>query len=138
MHKRYVAAVIFDTHNRVLLCKRAMYKKIAPGMWHLPGGAVEAGETDEEALGRELKEELGLASTHMMSTGIKIEKTETLIFVVQIGSQVPMVKNQENSDLQFVAIAHIAQYLEPDLVSNYVSAAVESLRVLKTLNSERE
>lgn len=136
MNKRYVAAVIFDTHDRILLCKRALYKKIAPGMWHLPGGAVEGGETDEEALDRELKEELGLVSTRIISTGIEIEKTRTQIFVVQIGSQVPVVQNHENSDLQFVPIAHIAQYLEPDLVSDYENSAVKSLQVLKTLNRD--
>lgn len=40
-----VAVVVFDENGKVLLCKRADYKKIAPGKWHLPGGKIDDGET---------------------------------------------------------------------------------------------
>ncbi|KTC97751.1 NUDIX hydrolase [Legionella erythra] len=48
-------ALIFDEHDRVL----AVHKRGKPPMdLIVPGGKVEAGETDEEALRRELQEEL--------------------------------------------------------------------------------
>jgi 8-oxo-dGTP diphosphatase len=53
-----VGAVIKDGQGRLLLIKRGH----APGagLWSLPGGRIEPGETDAEALVREMREETGL------------------------------------------------------------------------------
>jgi len=55
-----VAAVaLMDSENRVLLARRPEGKPLA-GLWEFPGGKVAPGETPEEALIRELREELGI------------------------------------------------------------------------------
>ncbi|WP_292904143.1 (deoxy)nucleoside triphosphate pyrophosphohydrolase [Niveispirillum sp.] len=55
-----VAAVaLVDADGRVLLAQRPPGKSMA-GLWEFPGGKVDAGETPEAALVRELKEELGI------------------------------------------------------------------------------
>jgi 8-oxo-dGTP diphosphatase len=48
--------------DRLLVIRRAAYVA-APGAWCFPGGAVEPGESEPEALVRELREELGLNVT---------------------------------------------------------------------------
>ncbi|HUW64933.1 MAG TPA: (deoxy)nucleoside triphosphate pyrophosphohydrolase [Spirochaetia bacterium] len=56
--KRVTAAVLIDG-GRVLIAKRKTGQHLA-GFWEFPGGKVEDGETPEEGLARELKEELGI------------------------------------------------------------------------------
>lgn len=52
-------AVLVDTDGRVLVTDRPRGKDMA-GLWELPGGKVEPGESPEAALVRELAEELGI------------------------------------------------------------------------------
>lgn len=68
---RVVAAVIADG-DRVLACRRAPHKDAA-GRWEFPGGKVEPGETPEEALAREILEELGVR----IRVGALLDRTVT-------------------------------------------------------------
>lgn len=54
-----VAAALIDPSRGVLLARRPQGKSLA-GMWEFPGGKVDAGETPEAALVRELREELDI------------------------------------------------------------------------------
>jgi 8-oxo-dGTP diphosphatase len=54
-----VAAALVDADGRVLLQKRSPGRQME-GLWEFPGGKVEPGEIPEDALIRELSEELGV------------------------------------------------------------------------------
>lgn len=54
-----VACALVDADRRVLIAQRPEGKALA-GLWEFPGGKLEAGETPEAALIRELREELGV------------------------------------------------------------------------------
>ena len=53
------ACALIDADGRVLIAQRPAGRQMA-GLWEFPGGKVEAGETPEATLIRELKEELGI------------------------------------------------------------------------------
>lgn len=53
------AIALVDPEGRVLLAQRPEGKSLA-GMWEFPGGKVEPGETPEECIRREIREELGV------------------------------------------------------------------------------
>jgi len=55
-----VAAIILNKKNEVLFQLRGPKAKNEHGLWKLPGGTIEYNEKEEEALKRELKEELGI------------------------------------------------------------------------------
>lgn len=53
-------AMILNEKGEILLCKRSMHAKNERGCWENPGGAVEFGEKLEDAVKREIKEELNI------------------------------------------------------------------------------
>lgn len=56
-----VGAVITDDHGRLLLILRG--HEPGQGLWSIPGGRIEPGETDQQAVIREVREETGLEVT---------------------------------------------------------------------------
>ena len=56
------ACALLDADNRVLIAQRPPGKAMA-GLWEFPGGKVEPGETPEDAVIREIAEELGVTVT---------------------------------------------------------------------------
>lgn len=54
------ACALIDRQNRVLMAQRPQGKTLA-GLWEFPGGKVEPGEGPEDAVARELREELAIS-----------------------------------------------------------------------------
>jgi putative (di)nucleoside polyphosphate hydrolase len=59
-YRKNVAAVVINPAGSLLICERATI----PGAWQFPQGGVDLGETLEQALFREVREEVGLEPWH--------------------------------------------------------------------------
>jgi 8-oxo-dGTP diphosphatase len=84
-HPRFAVtagAIITDGHGRVLLLKH----RFRPGSgWGLPGGFIEQGEQPEEALRRELREEIGLEVAEVKLFTVRAFKRPKQVEIVFVG-----------------------------------------------------
>ena len=60
LYRPNVAALMVDTNGNLLICERCTI----PGAWQFPQGGVDSGEEIEQALYREIREEIGLSKEH--------------------------------------------------------------------------
>jgi 8-oxo-dGTP diphosphatase len=107
--KKAVAVVIEDEGGNILLTQRGTLSRDEFGKWENCGGAVDEGETEEEAIKREVMEELGceLEITGTMYTD-KFETESGAVWHVTIFSGringEPKVQNiEENNDVAWFA-----------------------------------
>ena len=129
---RVVAALIWDG-NRFMICQRPAHK--ARGLlWEFVGGKVEAGETDEQALVRECREELDVRiavyDLFMELEHVYPDITICLkLYNARIESGVPRML--EHNDIQWIHTDEIDLY-------DFCPADAEILDKLKQSNRQED
>jgi mutator protein MutT len=122
MH-RVVHALVFNEKGELLLQKRSMNKDVAPGKWDTSvGGHVNAGETINEALGREMEEELGITACdpEFLYTYIHSNPYETELVYTHscINSDEISFNKEEIDEIRFWSIKEIKQALGKGIFSD--------------------
>ncbi len=112
-----VAAALVDGDGRVLVAQRPAGTSLA-GLWEFPGGKIEAGETPEAALVRELTEELGIGvdpgdamPLNFVSHGYGDFHLVMLLYVIRRWSGVP--HGQQGQPLRWATPATLARLPMP-------------------------
>lgn len=112
-----VAVALVDSDGRVLIAQRPEGKSMA-GLWEFPGGKVEPGEKPEDALIRELNEELGIETWNSCLAPLTFASHTyddfhllMPLFVCRKWSGVP--QSREGQALKWVAARDLRNYKMP-------------------------
>lgn len=124
-----VVGAVFRKGDAILACRRSMHRP-SGGKWEFPGGKVEEGESQEAALVREVKEELGID----IEVGNLIDRTVTHLEELAVDLACYLVTSDDlptlssdHDDIRWVSKAELStlNWALPDLPA--VSALMASL-----------
>ena len=107
-----VVAGIIITQNKILIGKRKD-KDIGGGKWEFPGGKIEIGETNSEALERELYEELGISAKigkELMNYEHMFKTTIYNISFMEIIDYDGEIRNNAHSEIKWVKFSNLLEY----------------------------
>jgi 8-oxo-dGTP diphosphatase len=109
---RFVGIILVNVEGKVLLQLRSEDDYLYPNCWTLPGGRVEEGENLEQAILREVKEELGfdLRAHDLFKTIIEnslSETTERHIYWGRISERIENLKLGEGTALMYFSLEEI-------------------------------
>jgi 8-oxo-dGTP diphosphatase len=115
---RVVGAMLEKEPGRYLITQRPPTASL-PLLWEFPGGRVEEGESDEQALARELREEMGIEveigaeamNTHHEYPNYAIDFR---VFRCRLRSPEAQIRHLRVHDHRWVTLDEMSQYRFPD------------------------
>jgi 8-oxo-dGTP diphosphatase len=110
----FVCAILQDAVGRVLIAQRPAHKHLAL-QWEFPGGKIEAGESAEAALARELCEELGITVEIVRSLPSFTHDYGSVAiamhpFVCRLAAHSPAPQAHEHVALRWVSVSELANF----------------------------
>ncbi|MEP1208856.1 MAG: NUDIX domain-containing protein [Rhizobiaceae bacterium] len=118
MNQSHVVNGVLLRNGKVMLARRSDQRKFYPSCWSFPGGHIEPGETPEQALIRELQEEIGIKATDfhkLREIDVRIQDRPDYVFhlyAVNDWRGHPEIQDKEHTLLRWVRPADAANYTE--------------------------
>ncbi|QLE87214.1 8-oxo-dGTP diphosphatase MutT [Shewanella sp. Scap07] len=117
MKRIHVAvAVILNEHKQILIAKRHAHMHQG-GKWEFPGGKVEQKETTEQALSREINEEINIyinGSTPLMTISHDYSDKQVLLDIHTVTDFTGTPEGREGQLIQWVSVDALASIDFPD------------------------
>jgi 8-oxo-dGTP diphosphatase len=117
-HIRVVGAMLQNADGRYLITQRPP-KATLPLLWEFPGGRVEEGESDEQALAREIREEMGVA-VEVMDQALHTHHEyptydiDFRVYRCRLSSPESAIQHLRVHDHRWVTLDEMSQYQFPD------------------------
>jgi 8-oxo-dGTP diphosphatase len=117
-HIRVVGAMLQNAEGRYLITQRPP-KATLPLLWEFPGGRVEEGESDEQALAREIREEMGV-DVQVLEQALHTHHDyptydiDFRVFRCRLTSPESSIQHLRVNDHRWVTLEEISQYQFPD------------------------
>jgi len=119
-----VTAAIIERDGNILLAKRSSNSSL-PNKWEFPGGKVDAGETPEECLARELYEEFDIivaVGNFLGESVYKYEHNTVRLMAFQVYTDADITTMNAHDDVRWVPAGQLLDY---DLAPADVPIAME-------------
>jgi 8-oxo-dGTP diphosphatase len=125
------ACALIDADNRVLIARRPEGKDMA-GLWEFPGGKIEKGETPEDCILRELREELGVTTWKSCLAPISFashayERFHLLMPLFACRKWEGSVAPREHSAVRWVRPARLREFAMPPADVPLIAPLIELL-----------
>lgn len=111
-----VAAVIRNGYGKILLAQRPMNSSHLPGYWEFPGGKVEDGESAQQALVRELQEEISVTATKLtplIQIPYSYNEKHVFLDVWEVNQYMGELTPLEGQQIEWTALGELLQYKLP-------------------------
>ncbi len=123
MEKHFGIAVkgLIMREGRALIVKRSDYSVVSPGCWECPGGKVEFGESLQEAMARETREETGLEVSveKLLNASVFMPNEHTQLAVLTYlcrPAEGETVLSDEHSDFRWADLSLFRELVIPTIV----------------------
>ncbi|MGB8334496.1 MAG: (deoxy)nucleoside triphosphate pyrophosphohydrolase [Desulfobacterales bacterium] len=107
-----VTAAIMSSNDRVLIAQRKAEHHLA-GKWEFPGGKIESGETPEECLRRELKEEFDIdtrVGAFLGSSHYPYDHQTIELLAFRVVWEDGILRVREHARVEWVRIGQLARF----------------------------
>jgi mutator protein MutT len=124
-HKKIGVAVIYNDQGQILIDRR-LPDGLLGGFWEFPGGKIEPGETVEQCIQREIKEELGIeisVNEHLITVNHDYSNFRVTLTVHSCYYLEGKPQTLECAEIKWVTLDEIDQYSFPQansIIINYL------------------